>query len=47
MKTLDEIMKIIAEKLEEPLQDLWDALTPEERREAFSKRIIEYVESTF
>ena len=47
MMSDDEIMEVIAQKLYSPLNDLWDVLTPEERKEAFTRLIVEYVEATF
>jgi len=43
----DEILEIIGQKLYDPLSDLWDVLTPEERKEAFNRLINEYVEANF
>ena len=43
MLSEDEILELIEEKLEDALGDLWDVLTPEERKEAFSRLIIEYL----
>ena len=47
MKTPDEIMDLIQENLSDGCDNLWDALTPEERRRAFTKLIIEWLESTY
>lgn len=39
----DEILKLIEEKLSDACGNLWEVLTPEERREAFNRLIIEYL----
>jgi hypothetical protein len=43
MMSDDEMMEIIENKLQDPLGDLWDCLSPEERKEVFSRLIIEYL----
>ena len=43
MKSETEIMALISEKLEDALDELWDVLTPAERKRAFSGLVSEYV----
>ena len=43
----DQILELIKEKLSSGLDDLWDVLTPDERMQAFSRLIVEYVECTY
>ena len=47
MKTPDEIIAIVEEKLKDSCDELWDALEPEERRKAFPKLIAEWLECTY
>ena len=47
MKTDDELWRLIEKYLKEGLEELWDELTPEERRRVFPNLILEVVEANY
>lgn len=47
MKTNDEIMELVEKYFESACDNLWDALTSEERRQAFPKLISEYIGANY
>ena len=47
MRTPEKLWDLIETHLEEPFNNLWDALTPEERSGVFNKLIMEYLEAMF
>lgn len=47
MKTNEEIMELIEKHFESACDNLWDDLTPEERRQAFPNMISEYIGANY
>lgn len=47
MKDDNELMGLIEKYLTSGLDDLWDALIPEERKQVFVRLISEYVGATY
>lgn len=46
-KVQERLMQLVKDCLEDALYELWDKLTPMERRMVFPKLISEFVEVTF
>jgi len=47
MRNSEELMEIIQKHLEEAVEDLWIALTPEERRVVFNALINEWLGANY
>jgi len=47
MRDIEELMTLIEKELEDAVGNLWDALTPEERRRVFNSLIIEWLSSNY
>jgi len=47
MKDDNKLMELVEKHLSSGLEDLWDALIPEERMRVFNRFIIEYVGVTY
>ena len=43
----DQLIALIEKLLAKGLDELWDALTPEERRRVFPSLIVEHISSTY